>query len=143
MAETQLHLLKSRRLLPLFLTQFLGAVNDNLLKVGLVTLVTYKAIADENTAKAAVITATAIFIIPYVFFSATAGQLADKFEKAMLIRVVKLWEIGVVILAAFGFELGGNYFVYCELAVLVAAGRPSNLLRSRQIRHLAQPPGDR
>jgi len=122
MAETQLHLLKSRRLLPLFLTQFLGAINDNLLKVALVTLVTYKAIADESTGKAAVITATAIFIIPYVFFSATAGQLADKFEKATLIRLVKLWEIGVVILAALGFELGGNFFVYFELAVLLLLG---------------------
>jgi acyl-[acyl-carrier-protein]-phospholipid O-acyltransferase / long-chain-fatty-acid--[acyl-carrier-protein] ligase len=122
MAETQLHLLKSRRLLPLFVTQFLGAVNDNLLKVALVTLVTYEAIADERTSKAAVITATAIFIIPYVLFSATAGQLADKYEKTRLIRFVKLWEIGVVILAAIGFVLGGNLFVYFELAVLFLLG---------------------
>ncbi|HEX7968902.1 MAG TPA: acyl-[ACP]--phospholipid O-acyltransferase [Stellaceae bacterium] len=122
MAETQLRLLKTRRLLPLFVTQFLGAVNDNLLKVALVTLVTYEAIADPNTTKAAVVTATAIFIVPYVVFSATAGQLADKYEKTGLIRLVKLWEIGVVILAAIGFGFGGNGFVYFELAVLFLLG---------------------
>ncbi|HEX6843206.1 MAG TPA: acyl-[ACP]--phospholipid O-acyltransferase [Stellaceae bacterium] len=122
MAETQLHLLKSRRLLPLFVTQFLGAVNDNLLKVGLVTLITFRPITDPDTTRIVVSIATAVFILPYFLFSATAGQIADRFEKARLIQWVKLWEIGVMVLATAGFALGGNTFVFFELAVLLFLG---------------------
>ncbi|HTZ77095.1 MAG TPA: acyl-[ACP]--phospholipid O-acyltransferase [Stellaceae bacterium] len=122
MAETQLHLLKSRRLLPLFITQFLGAVNDNLLKTALVTIATYRAFADPTTTRIVVAIATAIFILPYFPFSATAGQLADKFEKSRLIRLIKLWEVGVMTLAAVGFTFGGTTFLYFELVVLFLLG---------------------
>ncbi len=125
MAETQLHLLESRRFLPLFVTQFLGAVNDNLLKVSLVTMVTFLPryrLGDRETV-VIVAVATAIFILPYFPFSATAGQLADKFEKAALIRWIKLWEVGVMALAAVGFAaLAGRAFIYVELAVLFLLG---------------------
>src|SRR6185437_12477016 len=63
-----------------------------------------------------------VFILPYFLFSATAGQLADRFEKARLIRLVKLWEIGVMVLATLGFAFGGNTFVFFELAVLLFLG---------------------
>ncbi len=122
MAESQLHLLRTRRFLPLFVTQFLGAVNDNLLKTALVTLVTYRAFTDPVTTKIVVAIATAIFIAPYFIASATAGQLADKFEKAGLVRYIKLWEVGVMLLAGAGFALSGEAFVYFELAVLFLLG---------------------
>ena len=122
MAEAQLHLLRTRRFLPLFVTQFLGAVNDNLLKTALVTLVTYRAFTDPVTTKIVVAIATAIFIAPYFIASATAGQLADKFEKAGLVRYIKLWEVGVMLLAGAGFALSGEEFVYFELAVLFLLG---------------------
>jgi acyl-[acyl-carrier-protein]-phospholipid O-acyltransferase/long-chain-fatty-acid--[acyl-carrier-protein] ligase len=127
MAETQLHLLKSRRFLPLFITQFLGAVNDNLLKVALVTLVTFSPnyqIGSDGTEKDIIIAiATAVFIFPYFPLSATAGQLADKFEKASLIRWVKLWEVGVMLLATVGFlMLRHRSFAYFELGVLFLLG---------------------
>src|SRR5579863_9018753 len=122
MAETELHILKSRRMLPLFIAQFLGAVNDNLLKVGLVTLITFQPITDPTTTKIVVAIATAIFILPYFLFSATAGQIADKYEKAGLIRLIKLWEVGVMILATVGFGLGGDAFVAFELTVLLLLG---------------------
>jgi acyl-[acyl-carrier-protein]-phospholipid O-acyltransferase/long-chain-fatty-acid--[acyl-carrier-protein] ligase len=126
MAETQLHLLKSRRLLPLFITQFLGAVNDNLFKVALVTLVTFfpdYSVGGDREREIIVAIATAIFILPYFPLSATGGQLADKFEKAALIRWVKLWEIGVMVLAAAGFlMLTHRAFIYSELAVLFLLG---------------------
>jgi acyl-[acyl-carrier-protein]-phospholipid O-acyltransferase / long-chain-fatty-acid--[acyl-carrier-protein] ligase len=122
MAETQLRLLTRRRFLPLFVTQFLGAVNDNLLKTALVTLVTYRAFTDPTTTKIVVAIATAIFIAPYFFASATAGQLADKFEKTRLIRYIKLWEVGVMLLATAGFDLRGEGFVDFELAVLFLLG---------------------
>ena len=119
MAQSQLHLLKSRRLLPLFFTQFLGAVNDNLFKTALVTLITYGDPHSSTQTRVIVALATAIFILPYFLFSATAGQLADKFEKAGLIRYVKLWEIGVMALAAVGFALDSTAY---QLAVLFFLG---------------------
>ncbi len=122
MAETQLHLLSRRRFLPLFITQFLGAVNDNLLKVALVTLITYRTFTDPTTTKIVVTLATAIFIFPYFPFSATAGQLADKFEKARLIRLIKLWEVGVMVLATIGFTFEGDAFIAFQLAVLFLLG---------------------
>src|SRR5258708_35939960 len=116
MAETHLHLLKSRRFLPLFVTQFLGAVNDNLLKVSLVTLITFQPITDPDTTRIVVAIATAIFIFPYFGFSATPGQVADRFQKASLIRLVKLWEVGVLVLATLGFAFGSNTIVFFQLA---------------------------
>lgn len=122
MAATQLSLLGSRRLLPLFITQFLGAVNDNLFKTALVTLVTYRAFTDPTTTRVVVAIATAIFIFPYFPLSATAGQVADKFERKRLIAYVKLWEVGAMILAAVGFSLDGMGFIVFELAVLLLLG---------------------
>ncbi len=120
MAQSQLQLLKSRRLLPLFVTQFLGAVNDNLLKTALVTLITYgDPHSSTGTTRRIVALSTALFILPYFLFSATAGQLADKFEKSGLIRYVKLWEIGVMALAAVGFYLDNTAY---QLAVLFFLG---------------------
>ncbi|HKX07994.1 MAG TPA: acyl-[ACP]--phospholipid O-acyltransferase [Stellaceae bacterium] len=119
MAQSQLRLLKSRRLLPLFVTQFLGAVNDNLFKTALVTLITYSDQNSSTQTRVIVALATAIFILPYFLFSATAGQLADKFEKSHLIRYVKLWEIGAMVLAAVGFALDNTAY---QLAVLFFLG---------------------
>ncbi len=119
MAASQLRLLKSRRLLPLFVTQFLGALNDNLFKTALVTLITYGDPHSSTQTRVIVALSTALFILPYFLFSATAGQLADKFEKAGLIRYVKLWEIGVMLLAALGFALDSTAY---QLAVLFFLG---------------------
>src|SRR5690348_10178920 len=111
MAASQLHLLKSRRLLPLFVTQFLGSMNDNVLRAALVTIATYHAFAEPTTTRLFVAVATSILVFPYFPFSATAGQLADKYEKASLIRWIKLWEIGVMVLAAVGFTFEGTAFL--------------------------------
>jgi acyl-[acyl-carrier-protein]-phospholipid O-acyltransferase / long-chain-fatty-acid--[acyl-carrier-protein] ligase len=119
MATTQLHLLATRRLLPLFTAQFLGALNDNLFKNALIILIAYQ---DTHSARATEILVTlagAIFILPYFLFSATAGQLADKHEKQRLVRIVKLWEIGVMLVAAIGFAFDSIYF---QLAVLFGLG---------------------
>src|SRR3990167_4629699 len=82
MKNTQLLLLKTRRFLPLFITQFLGAFNDNVFKNALIILITYRLgeFAGLN-AQQLVALAAGIFILPFFLFSATAGQLADKYEK--------------------------------------------------------------
>ena len=106
MEKNELRLLASRRLLGLFVAQFLGALNDNLLKNALIIQVAYGRAVDGNNLEIIVTIATALFILPYFLFSATAGDLADKIEKAQLIRALKLWEIGVMVLAAIGFAVG-------------------------------------
>jgi acyl-[acyl-carrier-protein]-phospholipid O-acyltransferase/long-chain-fatty-acid--[acyl-carrier-protein] ligase len=94
-------LFKSRRFLPLFITQFLGALNDNLLKNAMIMLVTYRIAAGD--AQGLVTLAAGLFILPFFLVSATAGQLADKYDKAMLARIIKLVEIGIMAVAALGF----------------------------------------
>src|SRR6266705_731365 len=99
----QYELLKQRRFLPFFLTQFLGAFNDNVYKNALVILVAFHAATlsrlDANTLSNL---AQALFILPFFLFSATAGQIADKLEKSRLIRWVKLAEIAIMALGAMG-----------------------------------------
>jgi len=97
-------LLKTRRFGPLFLTQFLGAFNDNLFKNALVVLLTFQA-AHWTTLRPELLgnLASGIFILPYFLFSATAGQLADKYDKARLARLVKMLEMLIMGIAAAGF----------------------------------------
>ena len=102
--HSQFHLLRSRRFLPLFATQFLGAFNDNAYRYALVILVTFNAAYASQLDSRVVVTASAgIFILPFFLFSAIAGQLADRFEKSRLIFIVKLFEIVVMSSAAVAF----------------------------------------
>lgn len=106
MAENQLHLLKTRRFLPLFITQFLGAFNDNVFKNALVILVTYRLAESAGyNAQILVTLAAGLFILPFFLFSATAGQLADKYEKSRLIIYIKIAEVIIMLLASIGFYL--------------------------------------
>lgn len=106
MKATQLDLLKTRRFLPLFITQFLGAFNDNTFKNALVILITYRLAALVGWNSQILVTmAAGIFILPFFIFSATAGQLADKFEKSKLISIIKFIEIILMMIAALGFYL--------------------------------------
>ena len=101
---SQLKLLGERRFWPLFWTQFLGAFNDNLFKNALVILVAYRSLSLMGIpSKAIVVACAGIFILPFFLFSATAGQLADRFAKWRVIRLVKIWEIGAMALAGVGF----------------------------------------
>ena len=93
-----------RRFLPLFLTQFFGAFNDNLFKNALVILITFK-LADEYglNAQLLITSIAGLFILPFFLFSSTAGQLADKYEKSFLIRIIKFVEIVLMVLTAISF----------------------------------------
>ncbi|MEO8144651.1 MAG: MFS transporter [Betaproteobacteria bacterium] len=102
--KSQFRLLAERRFLPFFLTQFFGAANDNVFKFAFTVLATYSAAewgGMEPKSAGAVI--GGIFILPFVLFSATAGQLADKYDKAALIRFVKNLEIAIMLAIAAGF----------------------------------------
>jgi MFS family permease len=101
---SQFQLLRQRRFGPFFCTQFLGAFNDNVFKNAVVILIAFSGL-EAARSDLLVNLAAGIFILPYFLFSATAGQLADKFEKAALIRIIKAAEIGIMVLAAVGFVL--------------------------------------
>jgi len=113
-------ILKKKRFLPLFLTQFLGAFNDNVFKNALVMLITYKLAAKTGAnAQVLVTLAAALFMLPFLLFSATAGQLADKYDRARLARCTKVAEILLMSIAAVGFYTGNVYFL---LFVLFCTG---------------------
>src|SRR5664279_934352 len=103
-SSSQYDLLRERRFAPFFWTQFLGAGNDNIYKNALIIFVAYhaatRATLDANTL---VNLAAGLFILPFVLLSATAGQLADKYEKSHLIRYIKLLEIAIMVIGTLGF----------------------------------------
>ena len=101
--EGQFALLKQGRFAPFFFTQFLGAANDNLFKFALTVLVTYQLQVSWLPPQMAGLVIGALFILPFVLLSATAGQWADKYDKARIMRAVKLLEIGIMALAGLGF----------------------------------------
>ncbi|MFC4763235.1 MFS transporter [Dyella koreensis] len=100
---SQFALLGSRRFAPFFWTQALGAFNDNAFRNAMVMLVAFQMGLDDKTVSLYTSLAPALFILPFFLFSATAGQLAEKYEKTRIIRYVKLFEIGAMVLAAVGF----------------------------------------
>ena len=97
-----LGLLKQRRFLPLFTTQFLGAFNDNLFKTSMVLFATYAVFNDPQMEANFNALATGLGILPFFLLSALAGQLADSHDKARIIRIVKTVEIGIMLLGATG-----------------------------------------
>jgi 1-acyl-sn-glycerol-3-phosphate acyltransferase len=110
-SRSQFALLTERRFAPFFWTQFFGAFNNNLLKNALIVLVTYQTarFAGESSSfhgmESGVLVnlAAGLFIVPFVLLSATAGQIADKYDKSRLIRGIKGLEIVVMGFAALGF----------------------------------------
>ena len=105
MIQNVAHLLRSRRFVPLFATQFLGAFNDSLFKQAVVLFVTYQLYSDPAKEFRFSAIAQGLFILPFFLFSALSGQLADDHDKAKLIRIIKLAEIGIMILGGAGIML--------------------------------------
>ncbi|MEX0951987.1 MAG: MFS transporter [Gammaproteobacteria bacterium] len=121
----QFSLLATQRFGPLFCTQFLGALNDNIFRTALALFIGYNLAAQTDlNANLLIVLASGIFILPFFLFSATAGQLADKYEKSMLIRRVKLLEIFIMAVGAAGFMLES---ITLLLSVLFLMGAQSAL----------------
>ena len=100
-----LGLLKKRRFLPLFTTQFLGAFNDNLFKTAIVLFATYRIFNSQAQESFFNALAAGLFILPFFLLSALAGQLADTSDKARIIRIVKMVEIGIMTVGCAGLLL--------------------------------------
>ena len=101
MGAGYIYLLKQRKFLPLFLTQFFGAFNDNAYKLAMLTLISYHISRNQSQSEYYQALAGTLYITPFFIFSATSGQLADKFDKALLTRLVKLFEVILMTLGGF------------------------------------------
>jgi hypothetical protein len=111
------HLLGVRRFLPLFVTQLLGAFNDNLFKHAVVLFVVYNHYNDENSETWFSALTTALFTLPFFFLSAISGQLADSNDKARIIRIVKICEIGIMIVGATGLIMAWKGIMVDSVAI--------------------------
>ena len=103
--QNTVHLLRTRRFLPIFTTQFLGAFNDNLFRTSMVMLVIYGIYRDAEQEAAFSAIAGGLFILPFFLLSALAGQLADATDKAKIVRIVKTAEIVIMLFGAAGLLL--------------------------------------
>jgi 1-acyl-sn-glycerol-3-phosphate acyltransferase len=118
-SRSQFALLRERRFAPFFWTQFAGAANDNVFKNAFVVFVTFEAASLLAVDAGTVVNLIgAVFILPFLLFSATAGQLADKYEKSRLIRFVKLFEIAIMLVGLAGFALSSIALLFTALALL-------------------------
>ena len=118
-AHNPLALLRTRRFLPFFLTEALGAFNDNVYKNALIIMITFGtvglSVAQVDTM---VNLAAGLFILPFFLFSATCGQLAEKYEKSQLIRLIKLLEVGIMVIAAIAFTMNSVPLLMAVLFLL-------------------------
>lgn len=112
-------LLAKRRFLPLFVTQFLGAFNDNLFRTAMIMLVTFQILRDPAQEASFSAVAGGLFILPFFLLSALSGQLADGRDKARIVRLVKSVEIGIMVFGAAGLMMGS---IPLMLAALFAMG---------------------
>lgn len=113
-SQWQTHLLKSQRFLPLFITQFFGAFNDNIFKNAFLIWFTYDiAFKLKMDAQLMVTIASGLFVLPFFLFSALAGQVADKFEKFKIVHIIKIAEIAIMILCLSDFILKVFICYYC------------------------------
>ena len=132
----QFSLLAQRRFGPFFWTQFFGAFNDNVFKTALLTIITYDALrwtsSDVGLLNNLI---PGLFILPFVLFSALSGQLADKFDKARMARFVKLLEIGIMGVAAYGWM---THSLWILVAAVVGMGLHSTLFGPVKYAYLPQ-----
>ena len=131
----QFALLAQRRFAPFFWTQFLGAANDNVFKFAFTMLVTYRVSVGWLPPAVAGLVIGAVFILPFLLFSATSGQLADKYDKARLTRLVKTFEVAIMLLATVGLYL---HLVPLLLACIFLLGLHSTLFGPVKYAYLPQ-----
>jgi acyl-[acyl-carrier-protein]-phospholipid O-acyltransferase / long-chain-fatty-acid--[acyl-carrier-protein] ligase len=119
MDSNQFYLFKDRRFLPIFLVQFFGCLNDGILKNALIILVTFK-LASQLTVEPYVLVmlANVIFILPFVLFASLSGQIADRYERSTIVKIIKTIEIGIVLLSSYGFYTTNLYILFTCIALM-------------------------
>ncbi len=137
--SSQFALLAQRRFAPFFWTQFFGAANDNILKFAFTVLVTYQLQVSWLPPAKAGLVISAVFILPFVLLSATSGQLADKYDKSTMMRLIKWFEIAIMALATWGFV---GQQIWLLLACLFLMGVHSTLFGPVKYAYLPQHLGE-
>ncbi len=134
--QSQFRLLTQRRFAPFFWTQFLGAFNDNVFKTALLTILTFDALHWTDV-DAGLLTnlIPGLFILPFLLFSATAGQLADKLEKGRLARMVKVLEIVIMLIAGVGWMMHNLWLL---IGAVIGMGIHSTLFGPVKYAYLPQ-----
>lgn len=132
----QFELLRQKRFLPFFITQFFGALNDNVFKNALIILIAFQGVQFIDTDTDLLINiAAALFILPFFLLSATAGQWIDKYEKSASIRTIKLIEIVIMLFAAFAFVQG---YIFILIALLFLMGAQSTFFGPAKYSYIPQ-----
>ena len=132
----QFELLKQKRFLPFFVTQFFGAFNDNIFKNALIILIAFQGSSFVKAdADLLINIAAALFILPFFLFSATAGQWIDKYEKSKSIRIIKLLEVFIMSIAAFAFVQG---YIILLIALLFLMGTQSTFFGPAKYSYIPQ-----
>ncbi len=104
MESDKLYLFKDKRFLPNFIVQFCGCLNDNILKNALIILITYGLSNHlSEYSNMLVLAANTIFVLPFIIFASIAGQVADKYERSTLVKIIKSCEIAIIGVAIYGF----------------------------------------
>ena len=133
---SQFELLRQKRFLPFFITQFFGAFNDNVFKNSLLILIAFQGSQFVNTSADLLINvAAALFILPFFLFSATAGQWIDKYEKSRSIRTIKLIEVFIMAVAAFAFIQG---YIFVLIILLFMMGTQSTFFGPAKYSYIPQ-----
>ena len=136
--DNQFSLLKQKRFLPFFMTQFLGAFNDNVFKNALIILIAFQGVqltGGEANVDLLTNLSAALFILPFFLFSATAGQWIDKKEKSQSIRLIKLMEVVIMLGAAYAFYIGS---IYMLIALLFLMGTQSTFFGPAKYSYIPQ-----
>jgi len=104
MKSNRLYLFKDMRFLPIFIVQFCGCLNDSILKNAIIILITYKLSTQlVDSTQLLVLVANAIFVLPFAIFASIAGQVADKYERSTIVKIIKLFELAIILFAVYGF----------------------------------------
>src|SRR3954447_18327245 len=115
-------LLLTRRFAPLFWTQFFSAFSDNFLKNALVFLILFSPTISPSNAESLITLAAAVFIAPYFFLSALGGEMADRYDKALIAQRLKLGEIGVALVGVLGFATHSVFIMFIALFLFGVIG---------------------
>ncbi|HJD64788.1 MAG TPA: acyl-[ACP]--phospholipid O-acyltransferase [Rickettsia endosymbiont of Diachasma alloeum] len=119
MDSNKLYLFKDKRFLPNFIVQLCGCLNDNILKNALVILITYGVVGSLSKYNNLLVLVTnAIFVLPFIIFASIAGQIADKYERSTLIKIIKACEIAIIAFAIYGFHHNNIIVLLCSICLM-------------------------
>jgi acyl-[acyl-carrier-protein]-phospholipid O-acyltransferase/long-chain-fatty-acid--[acyl-carrier-protein] ligase len=119
MSESKSYLFKDKRFLPIFLVQFCGCLNDNILKNALIIFITYKLSNQfQGYSQILALVANSLFILPFIFFASISGQIADKYERSSIVKIIKWVEVVIVCFAAFGFVTENIFILFAAICLM-------------------------